>query len=369
MLDKYFSKPLGVDVTPIGISKPCLEIPLALGAAGLGMFLNGSSQESSNRTNLEATRMNNDTQKQLAREANELSMQQFQQNMKWLREQFYDTDQMKRTVESYLKAGVNPALAYGQPVGASSVGAPAESQFHVPQTEAGHVDPIQFGDGISESIGHATNAYYNNQLLNAQAENIREDSQTKRLNNMSHFAKTLGDLMEQSSRIALNKANKNLSDEQRIKLSAEEDELNWRIEQFKQSFNHQLQSIKKGNRLLDAQYDNTVVDTLNKSIDASLKPALASASIRLSNAQVNSLNEHLRLITPQIAQIYSQNGLTDAQAVGRYIENSLLRLDLKAKKELFGDWDTNGYTRLIKKISSMIGDSMFGQLRFSLPGK
>ena len=157
MIAKYICKPLGVDSAPIGNLKKRFDALVGL----YSTFVNGANQEDATSRNIEMQKETNKQNLDLARETNEMSRQQFQEYMKWLREQYYDTDQVARAKEAYYKAGLNPALAYGNPTagGASSVGAPSPSQFHVAQMDAPHVEPFQIGDGLSQSVHFQDEAY------------------------------------------------------------------------------------------------------------------------------------------------------------------------------------------------------------------
>ena len=324
MVFYHLFKPLGASFAPIGDRKLIGAAALLAGGGILGSALNLFGQKSANDTNLQLARENNETQKLLTRETNAMSQLQFNENMKWLREQYYDTGQIARAKEAYIKGGMNPALAYGQPTGASSVGSPSQSQFHVAQTEAGHVDPIQIGDALSESVGHSVDAYMNNQLINAQTENVKQEGLSKRIQNFTQFARDVASLRQTYADIELKLSQKGVNEETRKKLQLEKEHLDNQIKLFWTQFDALSEQPKKSNRLIDAQTNETISRTILNQVEAHLKPALANMQIRLSNAQIGVFNQQARLVAQEVITEYERGQLTNKQVFEQVLKNKLL---------------------------------------------
>lgn len=214
-----------------------------------------SNQSSANETNLEMTRMNNEVQKQLAREANELSSQQFNRNMSWLREQYYDDDKVRRDVEAYKRAGLNPyALAGNTATTVGSVGSPSMPDYKVADTQSGRVEPFfpDFSDGVS----HALDAYFQNQLVTSQSHNLDADSQQKQIDNLTR-------LMDNLSRIRLTMAegdkmlaDSNVSKETKESIILQNKYLRKQIKVYTKQMSALMEQPYKSNEVLDAQVDS-----------------------------------------------------------------------------------------------------------------
>lgn len=282
---------------PFVSDRKCNPLAAPLIAAG-GSFLSGlvgglfgsSSQSSANETNLEIARMNNEVQKQLAREANQQSQQQFIANMNWLREQYYDTDKVRRDVEAYKAAGLNPyALAGNSATTVGSVGTPGMSDFKVANTEAGHVDPFFLDThDFSQGISSAVDAYFQNQLVNAQSENLSADSQQKQIDNMTRW-------MENISRIRLTLAegdkmlsDKNVSDETKKSIELQNKYLRKQIKVYTKQMSALAAQPQKNNELMDAQMDQL------------------QSQAAVNRMQLDAVRANIRLTESQIDAIYAE---------------------------------------------------------------
>ena len=320
--------PLGVNLAPNTPIPKCDPWSAAIGATashintGLELLFNKSNVDATNEANLEMTRMNNETQKLLAREANAMSQAQFNTNLQWLKEQFYKQREYALDERAYqsidnqvrrlLAAGINPAYYFGNGSMAtpsvSSVGAPSQSQFHVAQTEAGHIDPFLIDlDGLSESVGSAVNAFYDNQLKNEQTKKVSYESLVERANAATQFQKNLADLREQYVRIDKLLADKDVSKATKERLESEKAQLDQSIKFMADDWNELLRRDKVNNDFTVEQTEESRTRQVLNRIDAQLKPALASAQINLSNAQAASANASLPLIVEQIAHANQQD--------------------------------------------------------------
>ena len=365
MIYRSLLVPLGVDSTPLGLRK-CSA--LQAGAGLLGSFINHFTSQEANSMNLKMTRENNETQKQLAREANALSQAQFQENMNWLREQYFDTEKGRRLVETYKKAGLNPALGLGQISPVGSVGGASPSQFHVAQTEAGHVEPSQIGDMLANSIGHSVDAYYDNKLRSEQADNVHADTLIKQSQAATEFMSRIADIRSKYADIEAKLAQKGVSDATREKLKSEKDKIDGEINLFWTQFMDLANKPKYENRVLNLQGNDIEQDVIAKKIENMYRPAQIEAGINLSAAQSRSLISNLQLIAPQIALLASERKLNNSKNVAQILMNGFEALDYKDKAQLAEIYGKNGFTQKGKNFFYALGDLlMHGLTNVKIP--
>ena len=288
MIYNHLFVPLGVDSTPIGqrkqIAAPLGAALISGGASLIGNLLGIGSQKSANESNLQATRETNQMNYQIAQEANRLSSEQFAQNINWLKEQYYDTDQYARLRQSLVKGGLNPALAYGSASPVSSVGQASPTSFHTAQMEAGHVDPISY-DSLSQSVGSAVNAYYDNQLKSTQADSVRLDNAGKQLDleirGIENYLKI--------SQMIQSLENSKKQGKQTDKEIEYKDKL--------------IESLKDQKRLLDEQFEDLAMKPFyeNRLAGAQADDALSAAALK--EAQKRAVEHGIKLTVAQIAAV------------------------------------------------------------------
>lgn len=358
MIDfKVVKSPLGVRVTPFGSSEKCVAIPLlAAGISALGSVagsaINAGAQSSANNANLEMNRATNETNRQIARETNEMSQAQFNSNMNWLREQFYTQHQYDldtrnyndpvNMVQRYRMAGINPvmAMANGSPAAAntvSAVGAPSQSQFQTGYAEAGHVDPVQIdATGLGESVGHSVNAFFQNQLIDAQANRERWLGQIDRVNAAFAVQDKIADLNNKMADTEQKLAQRGLTDAQREVYIKNKEQLQQAIDLTNQTWNDLVNRAHKENSLMDAneahvreQVNSEKLQQNLMRIEANWKPLLNQAQIRLSNAQSKQILDSLPLIAEQINNEIKTGQIRSLEAAKMKMANELSKLDIK----------------------------------------
>lgn len=360
--DKLFV-PLGVDSTPIGQRKciaPAVGAALVAGGSSLlGSLLGIGSQSSANAQNLQLMRETNQMNYKIADEQNRNAYNQFAQNLAWLKEQYYDTGQYERLVKSLGRAGLNPALAFGNVSPVGSVGQASPTAFHVAQMEAGHVDPLSF-DGLSESVGNAVNAYFQNKLVDAQVENVSQDTQTKRLNNASLADRNLLELRNLYEDVQDKLAQRDLSKSQRKYYKALEKQISRQVDLFNDTYNELKSRESKSNRLIDAQAENQLSQSVLNMVESRLKPALANMQIRLSNAQIGVFNEQARNIAQQTITEFERGQLTNRQAFEQTLRNRLLGAEWSDKVFKTGVRDGSALSKAVYWFSDYVSDIIFG---------
>lgn len=303
-----FCCPLGGSQPPFGHSR----IEISLGAAlaiGIGTAVAGtagaiassSSASSANEANKAMTEDTNKTNLQIARETNEMSAQQFDQNMQWSKEQFglqrkyaledRDYNSIENQVKRAIAAGINPSAVIGNgsasysshPVGA--VGLPSQSSFQVPHMQAGHVDPVHYDfSGISEGIGHAVDAFQQSRLASANIDNINADTQIKRADSMTRLAENIARVRKlYTENEALLQSNK-LSEATRKKIEIEQDEIKQQMEYFEEVKDDLAHGVRLGNTRVEREMQHMDFDEMMRMYELDMQRDLANSQISLNSA-------------------------------------------------------------------------------------
>lgn len=358
MIFKYIGKPLGVSETPIGFDRKCLELLPVFGNLIQGL-VGAGAQADANRTNLRSVRETNEMNYQIAKETNEMSQNQFNQNMRWLREQYYDTDQVRRAVVAAQRAGLNPALALGnvQPIG--SVGGSSPTSFHAAQMDAGHVEPVNYVDGLSESVGHAVDAYYNNQLRQAETAKVSYDAQISRANAATQMRKNVAELramrLDNEQRMkALKK-----SDAEYNKLLLENEQLDWSIKRLLTDWDETSKQLRYGNKLLERQSEGIQLDNDLKTIEKQFKPMLLRANLRLSQSQSEQLLALAGNLTEQMKSEYKRrNEIMPLEVVQRKLANGISGILFNGSKS-YEDFMSDNQLSDVRNFIKMFGELLF----------
>ena len=138
-------------------------LALQAGASALGNVLGFGSSSSANKTNLQIARENNQAQREMFHE------QMAYNTDMWNKQNQYNLP--VNQVQRLLAAGINPAAVYGNGTmsEAGQLTAP-----NAPNLQQSHVSPYEFDfTGVSQAV----NAYYQNQLINAQKKKTNAETQ------------------------------------------------------------------------------------------------------------------------------------------------------------------------------------------------
>lgn len=311
----------------------------------VGNLFGSSAQSSTNATNLEITRMNNEVQKQLAREANEQSMQIFNRNLNWLREQYYDTDKVRRDVQAYKAAGLNPyALAGNTATTVGSVGAPGMPDIKVPNTEAGHVEPFFMDtEPFQQAFSQGVDAYFQNRLIGSQSENVQADTQQKQIDNMTRW-------MENLSRLRLTMAegdkmlsDKNVSDATKDSIRLQNKYLRKQIKVYSKQMNALASQPYKQNDVLDSQFESNMSQAAVNYMEVQAK----QAGIKLTEAQIFSVYESVKQAWKSIendTKLANATVKEKAQAIVHMLNSDAAQFEsIGIDKELVGSQKFKNY--------------------------
>lgn len=300
-------------------------LALAIGAiaAGGASIASAQSQASANDTNLKMNSETNETNKQIASETNELQAQQFQQNMNWLREQYYNTQNYnspKNMVARYKAAGINPYFAMGNSAGASassSVGGASVPSYSVPHMEAGHVEPINYDfSGLSDSVAHANDAYYQNEF-------VSEQTQAMRIENTYRAAKQLMELHESQSRIQQNLASAKVGSAQYELLLKQKEQTDQAINLVASQMEDLKVQPKIQNQLAQAQTDYVKAQKEYQSIINRFAPDQQKKLLRNLDAEYDKILSEANNNNAMAAHNIALEALTHAQEDGVNLDNDV----------------------------------------------
>lgn len=259
------------------------------GAASLfGGLLGYDSNESANQTNL-----------QIARETNEQNYKMFHEQqdwneMMWNKMNAYNTPMMQK--ERLRAAGINPYAMLGSngqgtmgQAGLASSASPAPAQ-------GATVQPYDWSPSMA-GVGRAIDSWYQNQNQDAQTTLLRIQAITQ-------LDRDLANLEESWSRVNLNRANKDLSEEQRNNYKLQSDELLERIDILKKTKQDQIdllhgnvayqkyqiseQEQKAKIAEYQAEYQKMFNDTFKDRSDAEIEQMRAAAASAWSTVKLNS---------------------------------------------------------------------------------
>lgn len=305
--------PLGGCLPPFGHSRKEIATAAIIGIAASaaaaigGTVANTIAQNHANNANEDMVKDTNRTNYQIAQETNEMSQQQFQQNMDWSKEQFSkqrefaledrEYNSIQNQVKRAINAGINPAAVIGNGSAAysttpvSSVGTPSQSNFQAPHMEAGHVDPVHYDfSGISESVGHAVDAYNNSRMINAQIENTYADTQIKRADSFTRLAENMARVRKlYTENEALLQSNK-LSESTRKKIEAEQKSIEQQMSYFESVKEDMSKGIRLGNtrveremKHIDFQEEHMADESKRAWTELGIHRALANSQIKLNS--------------------------------------------------------------------------------------
>lgn len=358
LIKRMLFVPLGVDSTPIGLRK-CVDPVTAVTAGynlatGLGNFISQGEGNSMNyQLQLDTNRLN----KQMADEANQMSQAQFEKNMEWLREQYYDTNQYVRLREAAQKGGFNPALAMGEVKPVGSVGQASPTAFHAAQFEAPHLDSLSL-DPLASSVGQAVNAYFSNKLVSSQSENVDADTQTKRINNMTQFAKNLAELHNLWEDVESKRSQRGLSDSQKRYYEDMSEQIRGNIRLFMDTYNDLKDREKKSNRLLDSQADEADSRTALNQIEAQYKPMLLQCGIKLSQSQSSQLLASAANLWEEAKNSYHyRHEVMPLDVIQKKLANGISAIVFKGDKsyeDFIKNEDMSDYRNFIKTFGELL---------------
>lgn len=362
------TKECGLSVSPYSFMK-CDGTPIIGDAVNLmGIGAQADNVDRTNEANLEAVRMNNETQKELAAEANKLSQEQFQTNLGWLKEQYFGNQQREdsryqRMVKDMQAAGLNPALATGQPSSASAVGAVSPSQFHVAQTEAAHFDPYNLDfDPLASGIARSIGMFYQNRKTDAETKNINLSSQAQSITNMSKMVRDMEEINQIRAQTDKLLNDSDVSKETKSLIRSQRALLDKNYELLQKQFPALAAQPEKSNSVLDAQYEQIMSQTALNKVETALKPALAQMQIRMSNAQINLFNEQSRLVSQQVITEFYNGQLTDRKSFEQTLRNRLLDMEYSDKQTKTQIRDSDALTKTVYWFSDYLSDIIFGNL-------
>ncbi len=271
---------------------------LGAGASLFGSLLGSSSNSSTNKTNMAIARENNALQERMFYDQlafNERMTDKnnaFNESM-WQKNNEYNTPaaQMQR----YLAAGLNPYMMFGQTgssgISSAAVSGTAASGAQPPQLNTPTMQSYDPSNSFTAAGQHIAAAARNN----AEVDNIREDTQSKNIDNQTRNLKNLEEI------------NKLIADTKNSHTRAALERQQWELTQA--TWNDTIKQVHLQNKSLEEQTKLTEQTRLGVELDNKLKdinikyaPATFSAQvakiwsdIRLNSSSVSLNRSHISL--------------------------------------------------------------------------
>ena len=291
-----------------------------------------------NSEDVEAT---NQMNYRIAHEANMYSQAQFDENMQWLRYQYQknreyalqdrDYNSPSKVVQRLVQAGINPAAYFGsgqtQIPGSTGVGAPAQSNFHV-----AHFEPKRVGDFISQGVGRAVDAFYQSQMMNAQVDKTKQETEAQRINNITRFMENVQKLRTMSVDIEERLSRRDLNNEQRAMLEKQREDLQNHIGLFLRTIDDQAESAKLANQRTKREMAHMDFEEMLSSKKLQIDAALAESNIRLNSAQSSLIMNQIGLVIQEQSTEFERGRNISADTLAKSIQNRLSKLILSEKE-------------------------------------
>lgn len=290
-----------------------LGLALGAGANVLGSILGFGSNSSANSTNLEIARMNNEQQYKMFKEQNAFNVDM------WNKQNEYNLP--SNVVKRLLDAGINPASVFGS---GSATPAGSLTSAPAPALQQAHVSPYDFN---LQGVEHAVNAYYQNQLVNAEKKRTNaEQAHTEFLTMQG--SKSLNSTLEYLE----NQAKKEgvLGDIARSQLRYAQDSYYWNLKQLR----NDVRAQDNQDRYMQQQTYNMQLQNGLQEIQLAYAPKMKEAELR----QYYLTAKQIQAVT---ALTMSNKMLTDEQKLheiekkaGTIVDNNLKNFDYNLKQQV-----------------------------------
>ena len=299
---------------------------ITAGASLLGNILGVGSANSANKTNLQIARENNQAQRELFHE-----------------QMAYDTDMWNKQnqynlpvnqVQRLLAAGINPAAVYGNGTmsEAGQLTAP-----NAPNLQQAHMSPYDFD---FSGVGQATNAYFQNQLINEQKKKTAAETAHTEFLTMEGNKKLLPTL-----EFLQNQAKKEgvLGEIASSQLRYAQESYYWNLKNLR----NEVRAQDDQSRLMQKQTYAQDLQNGMMEVQLAYQPKMSEAELRQYYLTGKQIQANIGLIMANTTLTYQQRLSEIARTVGQTIDNNLKNFDLKLKqglkKYILNDAKNNSY--------------------------
>lgn len=343
--------PLGVPFAPKLKSDPIVTAAaLGAGASVLGNILGFGSASSANKTNLQIARENNAQQYQMFKEQNAFNLDMWNKNNEY--------NAPKQQVERLLAAGINPSAVFGN---GSVTPASQIQSATAPQLQQAHVNP--FSPDLS-GVGDAANAYFQNKLVNANADKASTDTQIEQVNLRFRAQQIIGDLLEQRTRINNMISSTGKNEAEKDYLIKQKDRLEQQINYFNDVQEDLRQREKLQNDVLSAQKEDLLAGATLKRAQSNFQALISKYYPATQQAQIELLSNQATEVMKHAALMVSERNLTDKKQTEQLIENQIKNLVLHNERAKHGQFSNNSHLmRELKDFSSYVSGLIFENLK------
>lgn len=301
---------------------------IVVGGSALLGGLNLFGQKSANDTNLTAVRETNQQNRELFNEQLAFTEKMWNQNNE------YNTPEAQRA--RYEAAGINPYMALGN---INSGSATMASTPSAPQMQAGHVEPLRYGDALGAAAKDAILTYDSLRMHDAQVSG--QQLQNKVLSAEANLAnaKAYEELLslQRDNRLKLRQSN--LSEVQKTNLEKEGEVLDYQLKRLSIESQYYDSIASANNESAVAQAELHRQTAINMQLQNEYQRVLTRMYPKLTYAQISSLAASAAAAAESVNESKSRQKLNTYeqkvkyyQALGYEIDNQLKHGNVKLQQ-------------------------------------
>lgn len=277
----------------------------AAASSSIASLASSLAAAEANSEDVEAT---NQMNYKIAHENNEISLQQFERNMEWLRYQFQqnrkyaledrDYNAPAKVVQRLLQAGINPSAHFGsgqtQIAGSSGVGAPSLSNLYTPEMRTKNI-----GGFIADMAPRAINAF--NEALMFKQQMALTDSQISYSNARAEYEwQSMRSKLEEQ----VNRANKGSVEYLRAKRD---------LDMFNETYESQKDAIHQNARLVASNVNKVDEEVVSRQIENDILRSDLRWRDKMNEASYKSLLIGIKKVVSDINVNNADAALKSAQ--------------------------------------------------------
>lgn len=337
-------------------NKKCIDpITAGAGISALGgvanTVLSGIFGNAANKANIRMQRETNAQNYQMFKE-----QQAYNLDM-WNKQNEYNLP--ANQVQRLLAAGINPSAVFGSgsvtPAGEINTGNPPN--MVAPRVQNPLPNP-------NLGVGDAANAYFQNQLLNANSDKASADAAISRINAEYRATEIVSNLYEQMSRVSKNLQDVKVGSAQYGLLLRQKEDLQNRINLFNDTREELVRREKLQNDVMKNQAENLLADSTLKRAQTQYQNIVMMLYPKITSAQLNVMSAQFSDLMQSVQLKIKTGQLTDLQSIQQELETDITRHTLRDVQVKHGHHGGNPEAlSKIKDMSTYIAGLLLDNLR------